>query len=737
MSVATYPPVLSGKVEVVKIMDDTNRKRANITTDPDDNGPPIKKQATLTNGASSNDAADVPKFGMANSSWQVDLEVVQKDAIIRQLKELKREKQQLEQRVEVLEKSSTHHDDHLRSIDGWWEQLMDEVCLLVNETPPENHNPDTISSLEFSDFAKFQEHLASRSERIKTTITALYSKLPSAQPDVQALQKRVIDLLAREKVLIAEQQKITSEKEQYKERLENASYRYLVAEKKLDRSKSLTVASLEKQGQVQAQAGMKTERSESNGDNGNGVTEDVVMASEEAERDRAEAVAVTQKTKEQLKQLEEQNSKLTSEITLLKTRLDTLSDDDFAGIDLFKTMKSQLEDSFNKLNNLEAIHIQLREEAKTMQADRTAYRIKLMEESRASTSEAESQLSKADIDLQRIRNARDDLQARSAILEAKLTERKVTVEQSTELAKSGEERIKALEAEVERLRLQFGETHAEVPDELKEATADELRIKVADLMQQCTLLNNELPSMEQAYKKAQALALKKVEHTAQWEEQVGLSNAEKAKANQKFFGAMKAKEAIESEVKSLRKQNKTSSDIISALKENEAKYRDLTTNYEKQIAEHKDTMVGMTTQQQSLDQKLKEAGFKEANFKSQIVKLTASLGEKDSSLSTSEHSRRESEQEVEALKVKLEASIKKADDWKKKSSANSSEEVDLLRRVAYCQNCRENLKDTVINVCGHTFCKDCVKKRVDTRQRKCPACMKPFGNNDTKTIHLV
>lgn len=75
MSVATYQPVLSGKPEVVKIMDDTNRKRANITTDPDDNGPPIKKQATLTNGASSNDGADMPKFGMANSSWQVDLEV--------------------------------------------------------------------------------------------------------------------------------------------------------------------------------------------------------------------------------------------------------------------------------------------------------------------------------------------------------------------------------------------------------------------------------------------------------------------------------------------------------------------------------------------------------------------------------------------------------------------------------------------------------------------------------------
>lgn len=474
---------------------------------------------------------------------------------------------------------------------------------------------------------------------------------------------------------------MTVEKEQYRERLENASYRYLIAEKKLDRSKSQAVASLEKQGQVQAQAGMKTEKSEekSNGDNVNGVMEDVVMASEEAERDRIEAIAVTEKIKEQLTQLEEQNSKLTLEVTTLKTRLDTLSDDDFAGTELFKTMKSQLEDSFNKLNNLEAIHIQLREEAKTMQADRTAYRLKLDEESRTSTSEAESQLAKADADLQRIRAVRDDLQAKSAILEASLIERKATVEQATELAKSAEERIKALEAEVERLRLQFGESHAEIPDELKEATADQLRIKVADLMQQTALLSNELPSMEQAYKKAQALAAKKVKQTTQWEEQIELLNAEKAKANQKFFAAMKAKEANENEVRSLRKQNKVSSGIISSLKENEAKYHDMCTNLDKQIAEHKDIMVGMTTQQQTLDQKAKEAGFIEANLKSQIVKLTASLGDKDSSLSTSEHSRRESLQEVEALKVKLEATKKKIDEWKKKSSANSSDEVDLLR----------------------------------------------------------
>jgi E3 ubiquitin-protein ligase BRE1 len=478
---------------------------------------------------------------------------------------------------------------------------------------------------------------------------------------------------------------VTAEKEQFRERLENASYRYLIAEKKLDRTKSQAVANLEKQGQIQAHA-LRTENNEEkvNGEGSNGVAEDVVMASEEAERDRAEAIAVSEKTKEQLTQLEEQNSKLTQEVTSLKARLDSLSDDDFAGTELFKIMKSQLEDSFNKLNDLEATHIQLREEAKKAQAERTAYRLKLDEESRAATSEAESQLAKADADIQRIRAARDDLQARSSILEASLTDRKVTVEQATALAKAGEDRIKALEAEVERLRIQYGEAHAAVTDEsIEQASAEELRVKVSDLMQQCSLLSNELPSMEAAWKKAQALASNKVAQAQQWEEQIGLLNAEKAKANQKYFAAMKAKEANENEVRSLRKQNKVSSGIISSLKDEGAKYHDICTNLEKQIAEHKDTMIGMTTEHHMLEQKAKEVAFRATELQAQIVKLSATLGEKDSSLFTSEHSRRETEQEVEALKVKLEATKKKADEWKMKCNANSSEEVEMLRVSCY------------------------------------------------------
>jgi E3 ubiquitin-protein ligase BRE1 len=82
-------------------------------------------------------------------------QTVQKDAILRQLKEYKREKQQLEQQVAELEKSSANHDDHLRIIDAWWNQvgisyclpncyrlipiqLIDEVRLLANDIPSQN-----------------------------------------------------------------------------------------------------------------------------------------------------------------------------------------------------------------------------------------------------------------------------------------------------------------------------------------------------------------------------------------------------------------------------------------------------------------------------------------------------------------------------------------------------------------------------------------------------------------------
>ena len=68
----------------------------------------------------------------------------QKDAIIRQMKEYKRHKKDLEEQVSTLQDRCQYHDDHLRTIDAWFAQMLDEVRILVLKslpTPPPSASP--------------------------------------------------------------------------------------------------------------------------------------------------------------------------------------------------------------------------------------------------------------------------------------------------------------------------------------------------------------------------------------------------------------------------------------------------------------------------------------------------------------------------------------------------------------------------------------------------------------------
>ena len=68
----------------------------------------------------------------------------QKDAILRQMKEYKRQRKDFEDRVNELQKKCQHHDDHLRIIDAWFAQLLDEVRVLAQQmlpTPPPSASP--------------------------------------------------------------------------------------------------------------------------------------------------------------------------------------------------------------------------------------------------------------------------------------------------------------------------------------------------------------------------------------------------------------------------------------------------------------------------------------------------------------------------------------------------------------------------------------------------------------------
>lgn len=700
----------------------------------DDSAPPAKRQAVTVNGARSHPDADLP--------WKDDIEAFQKDAILRQMREFKREKATVESQLSELEGRSKYHDDHLRTIDAWFDQLIDEIKLLGGEKLPASSGdlesaPSVPASLLCEDNQTFKKHLSDRKGKILSSLSDLFARYPATSPEVTDLQRKISELLVIEKEHVVRMQRVSTEKEQLSDRLDTATHRYLVAEKKLDRLKSAQIQKLEQQAVGNSTVTKEEAPSASNGTEATNGNSPGPM-SEELETAKNQAIAEAAKRKEQLEQIEQENKKLTEEISALKVKLTGLSDDDYAKTDLFKAIKSQHEDVIKRINNLEATNIQLREEAQKYQAERTAYRIKVDDEVRATLADSASHVSQAEANCARIRNARDELVTKNNVLEASHKDSKDSIEQSKQLASACESRIAALESECDRLRLQLAEQQAQEDQDtgLEDLTPEQLRSKILKLEGQSKILSNELPSMEAAWKKAQAIASKKITEIAMWEDSIAKAHADKAKADQKFFAAMKTKGELEQQIRVLRAQAAKATEVVAQLKEAESLSRSLVDKLDKQTAEMRSQMDELSIQHRQLQQKVSENAITSEGHVSQIAELKKVVESKDAACLAAKHSQRESETERDKLAAQVTGLEKQVQIYKKKSTANQSSEVSTMELLIQCQICKSKLKNTVIKTCGHMFCDQCVQDRLTNRARKCPNCGKAFGSNDTMRVHL-
>lgn len=531
----------------------------------------------------------------------------------------------------------------------------------------------------------------------------------------------------------------------------------MLAEKKLDRLKSTTVQKLERQA-------ISGGQSESGSGLGGGTDgEETKVDSEaflEAEKSRKEAMAISEKLKEQLAALESDNEKLTEQKTTLETRLTHLSDDDYSRTDLYKYLKAQHEDVIKRVNDLEATNVKLREEAEKSQAERAAYRFQIEEEAQMSIAEKDSQLAQSENDVARIRTARDELVADNAMRRAAQSQERASFDQMKELSSAHEERIRVLESEIERRNMSSGQSNG-VPSpqpSVEDNSTDELLTKYSTLERQYAMLKTELQSMEKVYQRTSAVATQKVSHLTALEEKMLRLGAEKSKADQKYFAAMKAKEAREQEVRTLRAQNSKTSEIVSQQKDSDSANRALIINLEKHIAELKSSLTTLSSKNSTMMQQLNEKNILHESLKAQVEEFKKNLLAKDSTANTASSAQRKAEVETESLKVSLEEAQKSLETWKKKAMGNQSSEAEMLRvsaiqfpfvlpvchkltkwgfqTLAICNVCRVNFKDTVIKSCGHVLCLHCVEERNKSRSRKCPNCNKSFANSDIMHITL-
>lgn len=535
------------------------------------------------------------------------------------------------------------------------------------------------SSLLFDDQETFEKHLREFSTHVRSIVSRLHNGQSTYTPEVSQLQKRLSQLLAAQKEYLVKLERLEAVEVELGDRLENATSRYMLAEKKLDRAKSATVAKLEKQALMGAQKPGAEDGGSVKREDGtpNGVIDNSETV-QELEDQLSKSSTVSDKQKEQLEQLAKENAELLEKLTAATMKASEMTDDDFAKTELFKQYKTQHEEVLKRVNNLAAINISLQEEARTLQSERTAYKSQLDQEVRSAVSEKDAQLGATDATLARIRSHRDELLADIAIKKAQLDNEWDSLKKLKEFTSAQEERIKALVSENERLTMQSGDLMLDTSD-LDSLSSEDMKIRFAELKHKYGMLENELSSMSLAFQKSSRLANQKVaESTIQEEARLRLS-AEKAKADQKYFAAMKSKETREGEIRTLRMQNTKSSDMVSTLKDAELASRSLLTNLEKQLAEAKDMLNTKVNDHKLCQQKIILHGSEVNQLNVQITELKTALKDKDASYASMANSCRVAEQEVEELKASLKTSKRSEEAWKVKGLAGNTEQYENMR----------------------------------------------------------
>ena len=509
--------------------------------------------------------------------------------------------------------------------------------------------------------------------RAEALLKRIASSRGDVGPDIGRLEARVNSLLAEQKQYLAQMERLNAEKDDLSEQLSTAALRYFKAEKRLDRTRSAQVQKLEQQALASA-TNKPAATGPENGDDSaevNGNSPELLLKVQEAS-------AVEAKHKQQLETALADIKTLQDENSSLKARRESLTDEDFIRTDVFKAFKSQNEDLIKRINHMEAQNRQLREESERLQSERTTFRNELVAEAQAVTQELEGEIQQRDQDLTRVRSARDEILADRDMRKASMENERMAIEHIREIASAKDDRITALELQLGRYK-PSEDTEMTTAGEIDEMTVEELRERFRKLEKDFQSINQELPSIEKAYKKTSALAQKKVMDFLALEDRLGMAIAEKAKADQKYFAVRKDTDTRMQENRALRLQNSKSAEIIAQLKEGELQLRNLITNLEKQLVDLKQANASLQADNKKSNDSSNDLTRRADSLRNQITELTNLVKARDAALAVVRERNTHQEAEVERMRVRVESASKERDTWKTKALSNSSTEEEALR----------------------------------------------------------
>ncbi|KAJ7346872.1 BRE1 E3 ubiquitin ligase-domain-containing protein [Mycena albidolilacea] len=311
------------------------------------------------------------------------------------------------------------------------------------------------------------------------------------------------------------------------------------------------------------------------------------------------------------------------------------------------------------------------------------------------------------------------------------------------------QKLAATAEKLEKYEKTYGDLSSLTPDtaqlaekvRVQEEEIKRLRLKDEQHVKEKTSVYSELDQLSAAWEALDRQVKSKVFELKDMEDRVTKSGLDKAKSENKFFAAMRDKEAIENERKNLSRNQEKQGKIVERLVETERNLSQQVMSLEKDLGQVRRLYEARAMELSGYKRDIREQKLLQEAEASKAANIKLSLTEREKELSDKKAELQKLSEELLLSKRQIERQAVQLQERAAGSSSSREAELEkelkLTMNVLKCSACKgAEFRDTVISKCGHTFCKPCVDARISTRQRKCPACNLPFGVGEVQTIYL-
>ncbi|RSH91929.1 hypothetical protein EHS25_009299 [Saitozyma podzolica] len=342
-----------------------------------------------------------------------------------------------------------------------------------------------------------------------------------------------------------------------------------------------------------------------------------------------------------------------------------------------------------------------------------------------------------------------DLEARVADAEGRATALSQTTDTTAQA--EGEARVELEKARraLDKYELVLGPN----PDAAGDITALAQRLEAADKDKAALQLQlgeaeaatnalyTEVEGLSKLWEASERTVSSKVFELKDTELKIARLQTEKAKADNKYFQAMRSKDAIDAEGKLAQRTVEKQLKLLERAQEVERSLNAQISAYEKALTSVKNDALALQTQLAGVAAEKTQLEVRLQHSQSSLADAQQIMHQRVAEANAEKAARDRLQEEVEAgqravKKLKERQEIVSASGGS--VSANEvqmKDERDKLLKLLRCSCCEQNFKQQVITKCMHTFCKQCLDARVASRQRKCPACGLAFAKEDIQTLY--